>query len=214
MSEWFLSDLYSTNYHLFPAIKALSKTSLLSNIVTQFFRYWLDNNNIENIRYFNKVEIEHNYKMGPSNNSIWHFDRIPAIKFQIYLNDVSNNNGSFKLQPGSHIKTRRYALNELRNDPNPLRLRNYLKCDIENSNFDVISVEAPKGSLIIFDTMCLHLGGNLKAGFRKTVRLTANTPSLSSKYFRGPEITKFDDFFHPYNHVNALDVNPKYLFVE
>ena len=87
-----------------------------------------------------------------------HFDRIPTLKFMLYLNDMNENNGAFVLSPGSHhwvkekFKNNRGSFDdekffkETRNIPKPIVNK-------------LISLDGKAGTLIVFHTDCIHMQG-------------------------------------------------------
>lgn len=96
-----------------------------------------------------------------------HYDVAPTFKFFIYLNDVTAENGAFYCVPGSHKWTQE------------IRKKNPEKISYENRQFtrqlsdeygDAIPVEAPAGTLIIFDTDVFHKAGTVTEGERKVMR--------------------------------------------
>ena len=87
-----------------------------------------------------------------------HFDRIPTLKFMLYVNDLTYKTGAFCLSPGSHhwvkqiLGTKRPShgkkgyLELSRNIPQYIRDR-------------IIPVEGKMGTVIIFNTDCIHHQG-------------------------------------------------------
>ena len=114
----------------------------------------------------------------------WHFDRLQTLKFWIYLNDTTKNDGAFEFCPGSHWEGRYRvsyhlatgtSVNDLPNDVADFRIQN------------PVTLEAYAGDLIIFDPDGFHRGGVVgEGGERKVFR--------SDTYPRGRR-QSFDKFF-------------------
>lgn len=100
-----------------------------------------------------------------------HFDRIPTLKFMLYVNDLSLASGAFCLAPGSHIWTienfgprdKRIShgtagfLEKTRNIPSEI-----LKC--------LKPIEGGAGTIIVFDTDCIHHQGIVQSGQANIIR--------------------------------------------
>lgn len=103
-------------------------------------------------------------------NGWLHFDRHHCLKFFIYLTDTTKESGAFTCAKGS-----RKIGEELRKDawknknyndvPNRIEL-DYSDLLIE---FPGVPVEAPKGTLIVFDTDTFHKGGEVNEGKERLV---------------------------------------------
>lgn len=98
-----------------------------------------------------------------------HFDKLPTLKFMLYVNDIDELNGSFCLSPGSHKWV----------DETFGKYRYFQKSKFYNK----ISREIPKeiinrlqpingkaGTIIIFYTNCIHHQGIVHQGSCKIVR--------------------------------------------
>lgn len=98
-----------------------------------------------------------------------HFDKLPTLKFMLYVNDINESNGSFCLSPGSHKWV----------DETFGKYRFFQK----SKNYNEISREIPKsildrlqpingkaGTIIIFYTNCIHHQGIVQEGSCKIVR--------------------------------------------
>lgn len=131
-----------------------------------------------------KVEVEHNRSEGGSNSSLWHYDRVPSVKMSIYLDETCLDAGALEVLPGSHTATRRLALAALERDPNPLHLLNYFE---GSSAFDALALEGEPGTVILFDTFCIHRGGHLEPGYhRRNLRGITWARPLLPGYFKLP----------------------------
>lgn len=98
-----------------------------------------------------------------------HFDRIPTLKFMLYVNDLTDDNGGFRLSPGSH----HYVSREFPKPRPPHGDLVYFEKtrqipDYINKNLQTISGFA--GTVIIFDTDCIHHQGIVKNGICCIVR--------------------------------------------
>ena len=96
-----------------------------------------------------------------------HFDVKKTLKFFLYLNDVSENNGAFSCVPGSHKKSEKirglYG-NEISYE------NRHLTRQLAYTNDQVIPIEGKAGDLIIFNTDVWHRAGIVKEGERKVMR--------------------------------------------
>ena len=97
-----------------------------------------------------------------------HHDKIPTLKFFIYLTDTTTENGSFYCVPGSHIITKSTQdTNRQRSiTPEMESTRDIPKDMIANQ----IPVEGKAGTLIIFDTDVFHRAGKVSSGERFVMR--------------------------------------------
>ncbi len=96
-----------------------------------------------------------------------HFDVQETLKFFLYLNDVTVDNGAFSCVPGSIDHTRR------------VRAENGGQLSYENREYsrqhpykeaEVVPVEAPAGTLIVFTTEVWHRAGRVSQGERRVMR--------------------------------------------
>ena len=87
-----------------------------------------------------------------------HFDRIPTLKFMLYVNDISNDNGAFALSASTHhwVKTNFPLPRPSYHDPDYFKKSRELpKPIIENLK----PIEGKAGTLIIFHTDTIHNQG-------------------------------------------------------
>lgn len=117
--------------------------------------------------------IHKDYESLNSNNTYPHFDYDRKLKFYLCVSDMDITNGCFKVLPNKLD-----MVNEIRNSGN---MRN----NIFNENHQLYTgtqhieiseltpLEAKAGDLIIFDTNCIHAGGDKfeDGKFRKVIRL-------------------------------------------
>ncbi len=117
-----------------------------------------------------------------------HFDRIPTLKFLLYLNDVYLENGPFSLSPGSHHWVRKKF-------PIPRENFNSEKLFEKSRNLPQIildnlqKVPGKAGQLLIFTTDCVHHQGVVKSGETKIVRAHFRNPNL---YYNKEKINFLD----------------------
>lgn len=119
-----------------------------------------------------------------------HFDRIPTLKFMLYLNDLKFENGAFCLSPGSHHWTKekfqinrknfhdKNFFNDTRNIPNPIIDR-------------LTPIEGKLGTIIIFNTDCIHHQGVVKSGEACIVRSHYARKDFNKKFKIKNYIKKF-----------------------
>ncbi|MFH6982631.1 phytanoyl-CoA dioxygenase family protein [Marinoscillum luteum] len=96
-----------------------------------------------------------------------HFDVKPTLKYFIYLNDTTAENGAFSCVPGSHKVTHKLRQKHQRK----LSYKNReLTRELPVSEEDVIPIEGRAGTLIIFSTEVFHKAGNITKGERYVMR--------------------------------------------
>lgn len=104
-------------------------------------------------------------------NGFLHFDRYHRFKFLVYLTDVKRENAAFGAVPGSVAKGR--ELRESQTMGNYDAFKNRIELDfpeLEITKDDVVYVEGKAGTIIVLDTDCFHLGGNVEKGERLLIR--------------------------------------------
>jgi len=128
------------------------------------------------------IVLTHEFKNTPITAD--HFDATHALKFLIYLQDTNEENGAFSYIPGSHKENNRIRKDFLRFGNRLVDLPNIAGDDQE---LKFTSIDAPAGSLIIFDTDGFHRGGIPKVGKeRRIIRsrcIFANQPAKKPKLF-------------------------------
>ena len=193
----------------------LIRNRLLIDLRNEFYKYWLEDYS-NKICNYEKIDLESNNKVGLSNNSIFHYDRIPSIKIQIYLNNVDKKNGAISFIKKSHLDVRPIVEKMLQKNNNPMCLKNYLTSQIKNNQ--ISTIEAAAGTAIIFDTMTLHQGGKISEGHRNVIRLVSNIPNLCKKFFKVNYSTKNianlqeKIFNHPFSHKNYKNLDERYFY--
>ena len=99
-----------------------------------------------------------------------HFDRIPTLKFMVYLNDVTKANGSFLISPGSH-----YWTQENFQTPRPSFSDNNFQRSTRDIPIKWIKnlkpIAGKAGTVILFNTDCIHCQGIVLKGECQIFRL-------------------------------------------
>ncbi|MCB1202735.1 MAG: phytanoyl-CoA dioxygenase family protein [Verrucomicrobiae bacterium] len=102
-----------------------------------------------------------------------HFDVQETLKFFLYLNDVTRENGAFSCVPGSIGHTR------------AVRAESGSELSYENREYsrqhpfseeEIVPVEGPAGTLIVFTTEVWHRAGLVSSGERHVMRGHTRTP--------------------------------------
>ena len=156
---------------------------------------FLNYNNKISKGFFNSIYSTHDYKFDGSigRNGYLHFDRNLSLKYFLYLNDVTKENGAFFIQPNSHKlgkELREKAWGRFIPTPNDNLLKKVLLklfgkhfSDIKNrieldypeiyDSNKLIPVEGKAGTLIVFDSDVFHQGGkiNKKGAERYVLRM-------------------------------------------
>ncbi len=164
-------DGFTAFFDLFDSEKPVAVAHKYMNC---FFDYPVDKVN-------EMFEVEHNFRNGGTNGSPLHFDMVPSLKTFIYLDHITQGNGAVRVLPGSHVKCREFALQQLLIDPNPLHSDSFL-CDVER--YSEYHVEGGPGTLIFLDTYCIHGGGLVNNNLpRRSVRAVSWARPLNRNYF-------------------------------
>lgn len=98
-------------------------------------------------------------------NETWHIDPSRCLKFGIYLNDVTEQNGAMHYALGSHregfFRIMYYKNKGLKKFPQTIP---------ENEiPYERIQVTGPAGTLFIFEAAGIHKGGSIAAGQQRMV---------------------------------------------
>ena len=128
------------------------------------------NNILGNFKSDN-IFIHHDYKNINSNNTHPHFDYDRKLKFYLCVNDMNKTNGCFKVLPKKmDLVEEKRKINRRNNIFTPdHKFYNGTEIKIE----ELIPLECKGGDLIIFDTNCIHAGGDSfeEEKYRKVIRL-------------------------------------------
>ena len=125
-----------------------------------------------NNQYGMNVFATHDYKFeGELARNGWlHFDRHWRLKFFIYLTDVDESSGAFSCSVGSRplgqrLRTNAWGAKDYEGVKNRIEL-DYPEL-LEKGPSE--PVEAPAGTLIVFDTDTFHMGGIVEDGKERIV---------------------------------------------
>ena len=110
-----------------------------------------------------------------------HFDRMPTLKFMLYLNDMDKNNGAFMLSPGSqHWVKKNFKF------PRPAFVSKKFLEDTRTIPQIIIDnlkpIEGKAGTVIIFDTDTIHHQGLVKNGESRIMRFHFSSSERLNKY--------------------------------
>lgn len=103
-----------------------------------------------------------------------HYDRIPTLKFFIYLKDTTFENGAFSCIPGTHTWTREKERKNRSKDIFPEQYKT--RIIPEELATQAIPIEGYAGTLIIFHTDTLHHAGIVQKGERWVMRGHSRIP--------------------------------------
>lgn len=174
--------------------KHLPNESLQKNVFSKPWmkELFLTYNNKISKGFFSSIYSTHDYKFDGSigRNGYLHFDRNVSLKYFLYLNDVTKENGAFYIQPNSHKlgkELREKAWGGFIPTPNDNLLKKVL-LKLFGKHFSVIKnrieldypeiydskklipVEGKAGTLIVFDSDVFHQGGKInKKGLERIV---------------------------------------------
>jgi hypothetical protein len=126
---------------------------------------------------FNEIFFTHDYKnnQGLARNGHLHFDRIPTLKFFVYLSDVDESSGPFRYVPGSYKLGKRLRV-EANSSTNVYeKIPNRLEIDypeLEYTADNTVPVTGPAGTMFVFHSDLFHMGGEVEgSGFRRIMRI-------------------------------------------
>ena len=111
-----------------------------------------------------------------------HFDRTPNLKFLLYLNDMTSDNGAFKLSPGSH----NWVKKSFPTPRPPFVSNSFLKATREIPFIildKLVPINGKAGTLIIFDTDTIHHQGLVSKGESKIIRFHFSPPGRLHKFY-------------------------------
>lgn len=135
---------------IYPTITSLTKDEIFDYVTHDFFHpYPFSLENVYLHRDVNKMTF----------NAVWHMDPVTTVKFYVYLNDVDRTNGALKYNLGSH-REGYYRLMYKRHtgDTHPT-------FGIpEDEILHAVDVEASAGSMLIFNPIGAHSGGQIEKG--------------------------------------------------
>jgi len=117
----------------------------------------------------------------PASNPIlpWHFDRMQSLKFWIYLDDASEDNGALEYCPGTHWEGRYRASYHMATGTAVKNIPN----DVPDHRIQhPLVVDAKAGDLIVFDPDGFHRGGVVKPGNERRVIRADTFPLKTRRY--------------------------------
>jgi len=123
---------------------------------------------------FDELFVTHEFRNdnGLGRNGYLHYDRIHTFKFILYLTDSDKQSGAFSYIPESHLDGKYLRTRDTNKNYEDQTNRVLIDHPDLCSEEDIVSVDAPAGSLIILDTDLFHLGGMVEDGKeRKLIRL-------------------------------------------
>jgi ectoine hydroxylase-related dioxygenase (phytanoyl-CoA dioxygenase family) len=119
-----------------------------------------------------------------------HFDRIPTLKFFLYLRDTSAANGALECVPGSHRRARAMREQAMARGVRVIDLPNF---EIPSDLPPPQPIDGPAGTMIVFHTDMFHRGGNVGEGRERRVirghthprdRVVYHPPVWSKQWWR------------------------------
>lgn len=100
----------------------------------------------------------------------WHRDSInrKQLKYIVYLNDVTSQNGCFQYLESTHKLSTKYKFNYKlnKNCSNTRFTDDEVDFLLKQFNLNLINFEAKKGTLIVIDTSGIHRGRPMERGVR------------------------------------------------
>ena len=152
-----------TSYSMFPEIgKNLISNAVLQDIVSLYYGE-INNSFMQTFCTHEFISRNEEWVDGINQNAGLHFDPYQALKFIIFITDVTKKNGATRLIPKSNLEGKKFREN-LR--PTYYKGESVLDCHtpFSNSEFnenDAVYIEGSAGSLLIFDTDLWHGGGEI-----------------------------------------------------
>ena len=148
----------------------MQQNNNINTLFTSAFIITIANKVLDRWKYDN-IFIHKDYKNQKTNNTYPHFDFDRKLKFYLCVNDMNKTNGCFKALAGKNsLVEEKRKINRRNNIFTPgHKLYNGTEIKLE----ELIPIECKGGDLIIFDTNCIHAGGdNFEEGkYRKVIRL-------------------------------------------
>lgn len=140
---------------------ALFSNSLFRNVAESFYE-----RKIRRINHISEVFFHNTLESNKPLSDDFHWDRSQTLKFWLYLNDIGSKNGATKVEKGSVSRNRSTRL--LAGAPDTLvgGVDN-----IANVEGEIVSLTAPRGSIVFLDTDCTHAASPVSQGqCRKIIR--------------------------------------------
>jgi hypothetical protein len=95
-----------------------------------------------------------------------HFDRIPTLKYFLYLTDTTASNGAFDAVPGSHLFSKQIREGALTRG---VRVHDIPNQDLPADLGHPLPIEGNAGTMIVFHTDVFHRGGHVQEGQERHV---------------------------------------------
>jgi hypothetical protein len=150
-----------------PNIKELFFKTQLKDLAKTYFQG-------EEFNFNQEIFITNEYstKEGLARNGYLHFDRLPTFKLFYYLYDTTVSQGAFTCIPKSHKMGRLLREKAWEESNNYEEVKNRIFIDYPELGYeekDCVPIEAPEGSLIIFNTDLFHKGGEVQEGKERLI---------------------------------------------
>ena len=159
----------------FPEYSSIFQDGLVNSIADAFFAPHAFNLNPE-------ILLTH-LRASPTPILPWHFDRMQALKFWIYVEDASQDDGAFEYCPGTHWEGRYRAAYHMATGT----AVRYIPNDVPDHRIqNPVTLEAKAGDLLIFDPDGFHRGGVVKPGHERKVIRADTFPLNARKYSDRP----------------------------
>ena len=123
---------------------------------------------------FNEIFATHEFRndRGLERNGFLHFDRIPTLKFFLYLTPVDRNCGAFNYVPGSYkLGTQLRTASNAETDEYG-KIKNRLEIDFPDLGYtkkNAVPVEGDAGTMFIFHSDLFHYGGTIEEGREREI---------------------------------------------
>ena len=111
-----------------------------------------------------------------------HYDRMPQLKFFLYLTDTFITNGAFHCLPGSHHHAKKMQHENRRRLQLPSSPETRLHAP--ELTIGLIPVEGRAGSLMVIDSDIAHRGTRIRRGHRLSVRCRSYHPAYLTRWSR------------------------------
>lgn len=103
-----------------------------------------------------------------------HFDMYQHLKFFFYLTDTDQTNGAISFASNSQQENNSYRQQFLRQKGELKRLLNIIPA---SSDLELVPINGPAGTMIVFDTDTFHQGGKVQPGKeRRVIRFGSKYP--------------------------------------
>ncbi|MGA7312394.1 MAG: phytanoyl-CoA dioxygenase family protein [Silvibacterium sp.] len=127
------------------------------------------------------VVLTHDFR--PADETFpFHFDEMNALKFYIYLTNAGTGTATLEVIPGTQAEGRFIRMSEWHRVDDFRAIRNRVFDEFSEEYFynvfrrfkavvrmDAVALGGPPGTLVIFNTDCLHRGGPLSSGEQRMV---------------------------------------------